>query len=361
MEVLHDVDAGDREPLSRVRILASPLATLLLGALLGCSSGSGGPAPSASVAARSSGSAAPRASASSSAAPSASVAAAPAFPPAPAKPPLEASKAEGDGVWTPIPVKGLDPPALVKTILHPKSTAPGVAVYVVAMDLARLTLGLVPGRDEPKSDIPPDRHLGKVPEDQIPKLVAITNGGFKRKHGMHGMKLGDDAYVPPLPKACTVAMTKTGAIKIATWTKLADDEPNLLWYRQNSPCLVEDGAVTEAARAPFHGATWGAAQEGDKDIRRSAYGISKDGQTLFFAIGDGVDPEIFSVALVAAGMEAACQFDINFSFTRFVLLEPDDSGGFKASNPLMKNMVFAPLEGWKTHAERDFFYIAKKP
>ena len=63
--------------------------------------------------------------------------------------------------------------------------------------------GLVPGRDEPKSDIPPNRHIGKVPESEIPKLVAITNGGFKRKHGMHGMKLGDDVYVPPLPNAAS--------------------------------------------------------------------------------------------------------------------------------------------------------------
>lgn len=340
---------------------------LLLLTLLGCSSGGGGTSSAKPEVRSSASSVTAHASASSrTPAPSGSVAAVPsppAFPPPPGKPPLESTKAAGDGEWVPIAVKGIDPPALVKTTLHPKSTAPGVAVYVVAMDLSRLAIGLVPGRDEPKSDIPPNRHIGKVPESEIPKLVAITNGGFKRKHGMHGMKLGDDVYVPPLPNACALAMTKDGAIRVATWTRLADIEPSLAWYRQNGPCLVEDGAVTDAARAPFHGATWGAAQEGDKDIRRSAYGISKDGKTLYFAIGDGVDPETLAVALVAAGIEAACQFDINFSFTRIVLLEPDDAGGFKATNPLpnVKNMVFAPLEGWKTHAERDFFYIAKKP
>ncbi|MFO0619476.1 MAG: phosphodiester glycosidase family protein [Polyangiaceae bacterium] len=285
----------------------------------------------------------------------------PPFPPPAAKPPLEASKAEGDGEWEPLPVKGLEPSPLAKTVLHPKAAAPSVAVYVVAMDLSRLTIGLAGGRDEPKSLVPPIRHPGLVPEAEIPRLVAITNGGFKRKHGMHGMKLGDDVYVPPLPNACTLAMTKDGAVKIATWTRLADEEPSLAWYRQNGPCLVEDGATTEASRAPFQGAVWGAAQEGDKDIRRSAYAISKDGKTLFFSIGDGVDPDTFARALVAAGAEAACQFDINFSFTRFVLLEMDDKGGFTAKNALMKNMVFAPLEGWKTHAERDFFYILKKP
>lgn len=258
-------------------------------------------------------------------------------------------------------VKGLDPSPIVKTVLHPKATAPAVAVYVVAMDLTRLSIGLAAGRDEPKSDVPQHKHPGKVPEADMGKLVAITNGGFKRRHGMHGMKLGEDTYVPPLPNACTLAMTKDGVVKIATWTRIADQEPSLVWYRQNSPCLVENGATTEASSAPFSGALWGAAQEGDKEIRRSAYGISKDGHTLYFAIGDGVDPETFARAIVAAGIDAACQFDINFSFTRFVLLEPDDKGGYNASNAMMKNMVFAPLEGWKTSAERDFFYITKKP
>jgi hypothetical protein len=245
-------------------------------------------------------------------------------------------------------------------VLHPKAGAPATAVYFVAMDLSRVTLRLAPGREEPTSTIPEARHRGKVPDDEIPRLVAITNGGFKRKHGQHGMKVGDDLFVPPLPDACTVAATKTGELKIATWTRLADHADDLAWFRQNAPCLVEDGAATPAAKEKFRGAKWGAAQEGDKDIRRSAYGLSKDGKTLYFVIGDGVDPELLSTALVAMHIDAACQFDINFSFTKFVLLEPDDHGGFNATAPLPMKTVFAPLEGWKTHAERDFFYILKK-
>jgi hypothetical protein len=267
----------------------------------------------------------------------------------------------GDGEWKPIPVTGIDPPVIYMMLIHPHKTSPLLEVAVAAIDLSRIKLGLIAGVDEPKSTtVPVGKRSGLIPKDEVSRLIAATNGGFKRKHGNHGMKIGDDEYVPPNDADCTVAMTKSGAIRIGTWSKLKSDAADFAWLRQGGPCLVEDGAVGADTIGTFVGTKWGVSQEGQKNIRRSAYGISKDGNVLYFAIGNAIDPEQLAPALVTAGMYAACQFDINYSFTRFVVYDRDAKGEPVAKSPLMKDLRFSGSEGWKVAAERDFFYLIKK-
>ncbi|MFO0614523.1 MAG: phosphodiester glycosidase family protein [Polyangiaceae bacterium] len=238
----------------------------------------------------------------------------------------------------------------------------GANVMVAAIDSTKVEFGLVAGYVEPEQAVvPPGHRLAVIPKESVDRLLAITNGGFKRRHGQHGFKIGDDVYVPPKDADCTVAVTKSGEVRIGTWTRLKSSEADLAWYRQAGPCLVEDGAKTKDAGAPFDGWKYGTSLEGNKDVRRSAYAISKDGKVLYFAIGDMVDPNALADALVAVHVEAACQFDINFSFTRFVLFDRNEKGEPVGSSPLMKGLVFAPEEGWKTPAQRDFFYLVKKP
>jgi hypothetical protein len=257
-----------------------------------------------------------------------------------------------------MPVSWWDPSPIVKTVVHPPG---GANVYVAAFDFTKLEFGLVAGYVEPEDAVvPPGRRLAVIPKDAVDRVLAITNGGFKRKHGQHGVKIGDDVYVPPKDVDCTVAVTRSGELRIGTWTRLAAQEVELAWYRQAGPCLVEDGAKTKAAAGPFNGWNYGTSMEGGKDVRRSAYGMSKDGKVLYFAIGDVIDPSALADAFVALHVEAACQFDINFSFTRLVVFDRDDEGRILPSAPLMKGTVFAPEEGWKSPAQRDFFYLAKK-
>lgn len=258
-----------------------------------------------------------------------------------------------------MPVSWWDPSPIVKTVVHPMG---GSNVYVAAFDLTKIELGLVAGYVEPEDAVvPPGHRLAVVPKESVDRLLAITNGGFKRKHGQHGFKIGEDVYIPPKEKDCTLAVTKSGAVKIGTWPRLAPMEADLAWYRQAGPCLVEDGVKTKDAAGPFDGWKYGTSMEGGKDVRRSAYAISKDGKVLYFAIGDIVDPNALADALVALHVEGACQFDINFSFTRLVVFDRNDKGEPVGGSPLMKGLVFAPEEGWKTPAQRDFFYIVKKP
>jgi hypothetical protein len=281
------------------------------------------------------------------------------FPPAPGTQPPNGPKIVGDGVWSAVPVSWLPESPIVKTVVHPMG---GSNVFVAAVDYTKVEFGLVAGYIEPEHAIvPPGHRLALVPKSALDRLLVITNGGFKRKHGQHGFKIDDDTYIPPKDADCTVAVMKSGEVRIATWTRLSAFEPEMRWFRQAGPCLVEDGAKTKDAAGPFDGWKFGTSQEGGKDVRRSAWGVSKDGKVLFFAIGDIVDPNALADALVAVHIEAAAQFDINFSFTRFVLFDRDAEGTPVGSSPLMKGLVFAPDEGWKTPAQRDFFYLVTKP
>lgn len=283
------------------------------------------------------------------------------FPPPPLTPPEAGSKKDGDGVWTSLPARGMNPSPFAMTMIHPHPTSSLIEVAVAAIDLTRAQMNLAPGREEPtNASIPVADRPGLVPPTELDRLLAMSNGGFKARHGNHGMKVGDTEYLAPLDNACTLAATKSGKIRVGTWSRMASDAGDFAWYRQGAPCLVEDGVPGPEALGPFNVRTWGAAQEGDRDIRRSAYAISKEQDVLYFAIGNQVEPGFFAKALAAIGMQAACQFDINYSYVRFVLFEREGAGDFVPSNPLMKDLKYNKGEGWKNPAMRDFFYFLQR-
>ena len=47
---------------------------------------------------------------------------------------------------------------------------------------------------------------GGVCASYTPGLIAVFNGGFQAKHGGHGMMIGGDVFLPPIPAACTVGI-----------------------------------------------------------------------------------------------------------------------------------------------------------
>jgi hypothetical protein len=255
----------------------------------------------------------------------------------------------------------MDPSPFATTILHPHKIKPFVIVALVAIDLSRVSLGLVAGIEEPLSDdVPADHRSGLIAKDQLGALLAVMNGGFKRRHGQHGMRVGTDLFVPPKDESCTLARTTGGAIRIGTWSRLAAADSDFTFFRQGPPCLVEDGTKNEETAGQWTVKKWGASETGDREIRRSALALSKDGETLYFAIGDWINPETLADAMVAASIETAVQFDINYSFTRFVLYGRTSAGEPSASSPLLSKLKFSTTEYWKEPSHRDFFFLTKK-
>lgn len=283
-----------------------------------------------------------------------------AFPPSAIKPPHERTAKPGDGAWSPLPAGKAGAPLAVARI-HPHKIRGDVTVDVVAVDLSRARLGFVLGTEEPEGDaIAKDARPGTIPAADVTRLLAATNGGFKRRHGEHGAIVGGVVVVPPRPEGCSIA-ANGGALHIGTHQTIAPvvgAAPDFL--RQGPPCLVEGGQKHPDTANEYKAKKWGAAEDGKREIRRSAYALSADKETLYFAIGDWVTADWLADALVFAGVDAACQLDINWSYTRFVLYDGAASGTPVASSPLLEKLKFSSTEYWKTPSIRDYFYLATR-
>lgn len=254
---------------------------------------------------------------------------------------------------------GLDPAGFATTILHPHKIKPFVIAAVVAIDLSRVRLELVAGTEEPESKALPER-TGLIPPDDVSLLLAATNGGFKRRHGEHGMSLGGVELVPPKNDSCTFIATADGGYHIGTWPAVSARAEKARYTRQSPACLVEAGVRHPDVAQEYKAKKWGGAEDGQKEIRRSAYALSKDRETLYFVIGDWVNAESLADALVALGVSEAMEFDINYSYTRFVHYDRDASGKPIASSPLLPELKFSSTEYWQTPSYRDFFYLARR-
>ncbi len=290
---------------------------------------------------------------------------APAFAPEPLEPPVPSVAAPGDGRWIAIadPRAPDDAPAMYKTVVHPDARRSYAAVAVVALDLDRLGLRLVAGTLEPESSVVPrSERPGLVPADQLGDLVAAFNGGFKAEHGHYGMMLGGRTFLPPRPSSCTVAMYRSGAVRIRTFTALRDTVGEMSAYRQTPPCLVEEGRVNDTLLTAEDAVGWGVSVGGGTVIRRSAIGLDHGGKTLLYAIGESVTAGTLARAMKAAGAENAAQLDVNQAYPRFVLYTaaaPNEAP--RVASALIPDIVYSRSEYVGKAEWRDFFYVTRKP
>ncbi len=283
------------------------------------------------------------------------------LPPAAFPPPHERTARPGDGTWRALAAAAGNPideaaPLLFTTTVHPDPYKAFVEVAIVALDLSRLDLELVSGTEEPENAaLGREKRPGAVAPAHLPQLLLATNGGYKARHGRHGIKIGGDTFVPPNPESCTVARLADDRIVIGPWSRVQPHEATLKWMRQGPACLL-DGGVPHESLASEHGRKkWGAAEDGKKDIRRSAWALGPGG-AVYFAVGEWTTADLLTNALRAAGVTDAVQMDINWSFTRFVLYGRDDAGAPVASSPILEKLKFGPREYWQKPSERDFFY-----
>lgn len=280
------------------------------------------------------------------------------FPPPGYDAPFERTAKETDGTWRPMELAGGDPPVLWTSEVHPHTIKKYVTVALVAVDLRRVDVRLVAGTQEPASKkVPEERRPGLIPQAELPRLIAAFNGGFKARHGDYGMMIAGDEFIGPRDDACTAALFRDGRFDVRTWSALEGKPADMVFYRQTPPCLVEEGVVHERLQTERNTKKWGAAEDGKTEIRRSAIGVSKDGRTLFVAIGEWTTAQSLARALSVAGVWSAAQLDINYSFTRFTLYEHRDDGTLRASSPLLSELKFTQKGYIESSAFRDFFYL----
>lgn len=253
-------------------------------------------------------------------------------------------------------------PGVATTVVHPHPVKPFVYVNVVAMDRRKLDLTLVAGTVEPKSkDVPADHRPGLIPEADRARLVAVFNGGFMARHGKLGMKIGSDEFLPPQDDACTIAFGADGKLSIATFTALKPSLASIKAYRQTPPCLIEKGQMNDDLDSEYLIRKWGGAENGEKEIRRSALGLDASGQILFYGSGEWIHAKALATAMKAIGANDAAELDINYSYTKFLFYGPAGPNGPEVTSTLIPKTKYVARGYIEKASDRDFFYVTKKP
>jgi hypothetical protein len=273
--------------------------------------------------------------------------------------------APGDGVWLALddPRRPGDAPVMWKTLLHPDRLRSWTAVMVVAVDLRFVDLHLMAGRHEPESDRKEAKSYERkalIPETDHASLIAAFNGGFKTTHGHYGMKIDGVTLVGPRKDACTVIGYDGGRVEIRSWSAVAETEATSVFWRQTPACMVELGKMhpgLSADSATF----WGATLDRETVIRRSAVGLSQDGQVLYVGIGDATTAGAIARAMSHAGAYNVAQLDVNYSYPKFLLYRSRaGTQGELIAEPLAKGFEFTEDEYLRTRAPRDFFYLTRR-
>lgn len=302
-------------------------------------------------------------------APSASLAAAATATPRPpfrapgVAPMHEKTKTAVDGVWVPMadPRRPTEPSMMAKTLLHPDASRPWAELFVVAFDLARVRISLVPGTVEPRPNVVEARDLerpGLIPKAHHDALLAAFNGGFKTQHGHYGLGLRGTTVVKARPLSCTIASYADGSLRIATHKSIAQDEAEWTWWRQGPPCVYEDDRMHPSLwDAETRG--WGAALGGETVIRRSAVGVNREGNILFVGVSNHTTARAMADGMQHAGASDVAQLDVNWSFPKIVLFRQGEKGRLEAESAF-KGFIVDKKELLYTASRRDFFYVHRQ-
>jgi len=242
-------------------------------------------------------------------------------------------------------------------VIHPHETSRFIAVTILAVDLASVSLRFMPGTEDLGGQQVPFS-AGLVPAAENPRLLAVFNGGFQPRHGRWGMKVGEWAIVPPRDPGCTLALFADGSLRLRSWPALAASVAEMRAFRQTPPCLVEEGALHPDLLAGRDKA-WAGHTPGIVTRRRSAVGLDEHGGLLFYAIGVEATPRLLAEALRVAGARNAAELDINWNWTRFLVFEQGSEGTPRVAAALVPG-EFSKTGYVSRPSERDFFYLLRK-
>jgi hypothetical protein len=271
--------------------------------------------------------------------------------------------APGDGQWVAIAVPDVPtaPPTMFKTLLHPDKNRSWAEVFVVAMDIRAIDLHMLAGTKEPIATEPEAEGMvrpGVIPEEHRSSVLAAFNGGFKTEHGKYGMRVNGVTLIAPRPDVCALALYQDSSIRVGSWSRLAPQQQDMVFWRQTPSCMYEDGVLHPNLRAGAE-KKWGSTLDGETVIRRSALGVSADGSFLYMSISNNTTATAIADGVHHAGAASVAQLDVNFSYPKFVLFEAR-GGTERQAVALADGFEFSSDEFIRQPSRRDFFYVTPK-
>lgn len=269
---------------------------------------------------------------------------------------LRSDPEPGEGTWTTAGLPRTSPtdPLMAKTFFRPDPSRPYALVGVLLVDARRVRLHLVAGTVDPGGSRGV-KGPGTIPPEDVARLVAAWNGGFKGDHGNFGMVAHGLEFQRLRNGLATVCTKKDGTFVMGEYGRdLVWDPATMEACRQNAVLLVDRGEVSK--RTAEGNDTWGYVQVNSAEFItwRSAIGVTKDGN-LLVAAGNSLSAETLARALWAAGAEYAMQLDINSPYVLTALFFPQPDGSVKPER-FLPAMPDSPGRFLKTQ-ERDFMYL----
>ena len=296
----------------------------------------------------------------------------------------------GEGVW--VKEKLSEPndsgPLLYKTFYRPSSEYPNAIVYMMLLNMKRISPKMYLGSAEPywKDSCP------RLEPADMSRLLAVTNALWITKHaGRGGIILQGEVLKPMAKGVATVIFYKNGSVDITEWS---DQIPvsEVQDARQLLHLIVKDGQVLTSIvrRGVFMPAEIGlgsllneeqpitmvpASTPGEKPTSqmnftsgdnwflatRSAFGIRPDGN-LVFAVGHHLGTTDLAKALALAGCVRAIHGDANPGNCLGVIYPHDPDG------KIADKIRLSPAQGRSTVdrflkgvPQKDFFAFFKRP
>jgi hypothetical protein len=201
-----------------------------------------------------------------------------------------------------------------------------------------------------------ERSARHAREDE-PQLLAAFNGGFRARHGRHGMVTGGVTLVPLPAGLCTLAAGADAPLHVGTWHARDETKP-AVWYRQTPPCMLEAGVLHPGLANP-ESRKWGSTLEGETVIRRSALALDREGRLLYVAVSNYTTARALALGMQSVGGWTVAQLDINWSYPK-ILIFPRDAAGLRRAASVFAGFLFQRDEMLRRPSSRDFFYVVRR-
>jgi len=260
----------------------------------------------------------------------------------------------GVAVWEPYIQDAQGRMLAYRTFVQPDADRPYAMTGIVAFDLEHTRLHFVLGFADPYAVGIAKKGTGKIADQdqEVGRLLAAFNGGFKYEHGAFGAMADGYTSAPPRNGLGTLAIYKDGHIRMGVWGADITASPEMVAFRQNGPLMIQNGVLDKAVNDPSQ---WGYTVSGGTVTWRSGVAISQDEKTLYYLACQYCDISSLSKAMQTVNPQTAMQLDINNFWVHFTVFKDDN--GTLAPQALFPKEMSSNLERFLNPYPRDFFYV----